>query len=217
MPPLSLTQAKYALIMFGPSVKSVPGCLVSIVPMLIGVPVALTPGLGPHDEVLTAVPLLVLVLAAVEPALAAELLAAPLLPLLLLLHAARGERDQSQRRQQRKPDPSLRQGLMGPHPTALLSSESNPPRATGARVAAILIGRDPACNCSITRRTPNVCSAPIEPWSCMQRIPGHRLPGLRQRLSSGGTPYRCEPWRHCLCPGLKIAPRSCAHCCACAS
>src|ERR1700733_8672715 len=38
--------------MFGPSLKSVPGCLVSIVPMLIGVPVALTPGFGPHDEVL---------------------------------------------------------------------------------------------------------------------------------------------------------------------
>jgi hypothetical protein len=39
--------------MFGPSLKSVPGCLVSIVPMLIGLPVALTPGLGPHDEVST--------------------------------------------------------------------------------------------------------------------------------------------------------------------
>ena len=38
--------------MFGPSLKSVPGCLVSIVPTLIGVPVAFTPGLGPHDEVL---------------------------------------------------------------------------------------------------------------------------------------------------------------------
>ncbi len=42
--------------MFGPSLKSVPGCLVSIVPMLIGVPVAVTPGLGPHDVMLTAVP-----------------------------------------------------------------------------------------------------------------------------------------------------------------
>lgn len=38
--------------MFGPSLKSVPGCLVSIVPTLIGVPVAFTPGFGPHDEVL---------------------------------------------------------------------------------------------------------------------------------------------------------------------
>src|SRR5579884_1827052 len=37
--------------MFGPSLKSVPGCLVSIVPMLIGVPVAATPGLGPHADV----------------------------------------------------------------------------------------------------------------------------------------------------------------------
>jgi hypothetical protein len=37
--------------MFGPSLKSVPGCLVSIVPILIGVPVALTPGLGPQDDV----------------------------------------------------------------------------------------------------------------------------------------------------------------------
>jgi hypothetical protein len=37
--------------MFGPSLKSVPGCLVSIVPTLIGVPVAFTPGLGPQDEV----------------------------------------------------------------------------------------------------------------------------------------------------------------------
>ena len=40
--------------MFGPSLKSVPGCLVSIVPMLIGVPVAFTPGFGPHDETLAA-------------------------------------------------------------------------------------------------------------------------------------------------------------------
>jgi hypothetical protein len=47
-----LTQLKYAVIMFGPSLKSVPGCLVSIVPMLIGEPVALTPGFGPQDEVL---------------------------------------------------------------------------------------------------------------------------------------------------------------------
>jgi hypothetical protein len=40
------------MIMFGPSLKSVPGCLVSIVPMLIGVPVAFTPGLGPQLDVL---------------------------------------------------------------------------------------------------------------------------------------------------------------------
>ena len=35
------------------SLKSVPGCLVLIAPMLIGVPVAATPGLVPHDEVET--------------------------------------------------------------------------------------------------------------------------------------------------------------------
>ena len=50
-PPLALTHENHALIMFGPSLKSVPGCLVSIVPMLIGVPVAATPGFGPHDDV----------------------------------------------------------------------------------------------------------------------------------------------------------------------
>jgi hypothetical protein len=81
--------------MFGPSLKSVPGCLVSIVPMLIGVPVALTPGFGPHDDV-SLDPVLAL---AVVLELALELeLDAPLLPvaaalevlllLLLLPHAA---------------------------------------------------------------------------------------------------------------------------------
>jgi hypothetical protein len=39
--------------MFSMSLKSVPGCLVLIAPMLIGVPVAATPGLVPHDEVET--------------------------------------------------------------------------------------------------------------------------------------------------------------------
>ena len=39
--------------MFGPSLKSVPGCFVSIVPMLIGDPVAATPGFGPHFDVST--------------------------------------------------------------------------------------------------------------------------------------------------------------------
>jgi hypothetical protein len=72
--------------MFGPSLKSVPGCLVSIVPMLIGVPVALTPGLGPHLEVSAEPPL-------EAPELLDELdpppLAALLLELLLLPHPAR--------------------------------------------------------------------------------------------------------------------------------
>ena len=48
MPPLSLTQVKYALAMLAMSVKDVPGWLVTIPPTGIGVPVALTPGLVPH-------------------------------------------------------------------------------------------------------------------------------------------------------------------------
>ncbi|HEX3833988.1 MAG TPA: hypothetical protein VHW04_18555 [Solirubrobacteraceae bacterium] len=70
--------------MFGPSVKSVPGWWVSIVPMLIGVPVALTPGFGPHAEVSVAPPLLLDAVVAPPPALLldAEVVAAP--PLLLL-------------------------------------------------------------------------------------------------------------------------------------
>src|SRR5579859_1958526 len=77
MPPLALTQAKYALAMFGMSVKLVPGWLVAIAPRAIGVPVAATPGLVPHCEVLTA---LVLVLA-----LAVGVLAGALLPVELSL------------------------------------------------------------------------------------------------------------------------------------
>ena len=41
--------------MLGMSVKSVPGCLVAMAPMLIGAPAALTPGFGPHDDVLAEV------------------------------------------------------------------------------------------------------------------------------------------------------------------
>jgi hypothetical protein len=37
--------------MFSMSLKSVPGCLVLIAPMLMGVPVAATPGLVPQAEV----------------------------------------------------------------------------------------------------------------------------------------------------------------------
>src|ERR1700759_1772228 len=70
--------------MFGPSLKSVPGCLVSIVPMLIGEPVAFTPALGPQDEVS-----LDDVLALLEPldelVLPPLLAAGALLVLLLLL------------------------------------------------------------------------------------------------------------------------------------
>ena len=54
MPPLALTQAKYAAAMFGMSVNDVPGWLVAIAPSGIGVPVAFTPGLVPHCDVLTA-------------------------------------------------------------------------------------------------------------------------------------------------------------------
>src|SRR5215472_13995102 len=57
MPPLALTQAKYAAAMFGMSVNDVPGWLVAMAPSGIGVPVAFTPGLVPHCDVLTAVPL----------------------------------------------------------------------------------------------------------------------------------------------------------------
>src|ERR1700684_578606 len=53
IPPLALPQAKYAPAMFSMSLKSVPGCLVLIAPMLIGVPVAATPGLVPQEEVET--------------------------------------------------------------------------------------------------------------------------------------------------------------------
>src|SRR6202161_2693270 len=53
IPPLALTHAKYAPAMFSMSLKSVPGCLVLIAPMLIGVPVAATPGFVPHEDVET--------------------------------------------------------------------------------------------------------------------------------------------------------------------
>jgi hypothetical protein len=75
--------------MFGPSLKSVPGCLVSIVPMLIGVPVALTPGFGPHDDVsLDPVLALAVVLELELALLGAAALELALLLLLLLPHAA---------------------------------------------------------------------------------------------------------------------------------
>ena len=37
--------------MFSISVKSVPGCFVLIAPSVIGLPLAATPGFGPHDDV----------------------------------------------------------------------------------------------------------------------------------------------------------------------
>ncbi|HTR93617.1 MAG TPA: hypothetical protein VMI73_17945 [Trebonia sp.] len=86
--------------MFSMSLKSVPFCFVLIAPMLIGVPVALTPGLVPHAEVALAA---LAVLVAEEEAAGAELLAAGALddPVLaggeevveLELHAARTPSD----------------------------------------------------------------------------------------------------------------------------
>jgi hypothetical protein len=75
--------------MFGMSVKLVPGWLVAIAPSAIGVPVAATPGLVPHCDVLTA---LVLVLVLAVGVLAGALLELPveleLLELELLQPAA---------------------------------------------------------------------------------------------------------------------------------
>jgi hypothetical protein len=65
--------------MFGMSVNDVPGWLVAIAPSGIGVPVAATPGLVPHWDVLTAVLL---------GDAAADELAGVLELLLLLLHPA---------------------------------------------------------------------------------------------------------------------------------
>src|SRR4051812_28004201 len=48
MPPLSLTQSKYAFAIVEMSVKSVPGCFVLIVPILIGSPEAFSPLPAPH-------------------------------------------------------------------------------------------------------------------------------------------------------------------------
>jgi hypothetical protein len=73
--------------MFGMSVKSVPGWWVLIDPRLIGVPVALTPGFGPHAEVLDDPLLLLLLEVLVDAAEEAVVLEAPgalevVLPLL---------------------------------------------------------------------------------------------------------------------------------------
>jgi hypothetical protein len=65
--------------MFGMSVNEVPGWLVTMAPSGIGVPVAATPGLVPHCEVLTA-----LVLAAALAVLLAALLVVLVLLVLLV-------------------------------------------------------------------------------------------------------------------------------------
>jgi hypothetical protein len=82
--------------MFSMSLKSVPGCLVLIAPMLIGVPVAATPGLVPQDDVET-VPALE-VLDAVDDADEADVLVdavPPPVELELELQAARTPSDSS--------------------------------------------------------------------------------------------------------------------------
>src|SRR5215470_15415019 len=77
--------------MFAMSVKSVPGCWVLIEPRLIGVPVAATPGLLPHDEVALAPPPPLLLLeadVAGAPEVVAGALAEELLEVELELHPA---------------------------------------------------------------------------------------------------------------------------------
>jgi hypothetical protein len=73
--------------MFSMSLKSVPGCLVLIAPRLIGVPVAATPGLVPHDDVETVLALPVEV-APEDAEDAAPVAAAPVPELEPELHAA---------------------------------------------------------------------------------------------------------------------------------
>ncbi len=54
MPPLSLTQSKYAFAMTGMSVKSVPGCFVAMAPSLMGAPFAFFPVPRPQTDVAAA-------------------------------------------------------------------------------------------------------------------------------------------------------------------
>jgi len=133
--------------MFGPSLKSVPGCLVSIVPMLIGVPVAATPGLGPHDEVLVDTGAAVAVLLALAELLAALVVAllALLLLELLLPHPARNTTPTNAA--------TAKTGRMRGHSwyvLNVLSSSSNEP-APVWRVAVILVVTTDACKKYLTR------------------------------------------------------------------
>jgi hypothetical protein len=129
--------------MFGPSLKSVPGCLVSIVPILIGVPVAFTPGLGPHDEV--SVDALVELLDVLE---LPPLLAGALLVLLLLLpHPARIAAPTTAASATKR----RTRGTYSDNLTDLSSSSDpglNPPRL--AKRAAILIAAPAVCKTSLT-------------------------------------------------------------------
>jgi len=69
--------------MFGMSVNEVPGWSVAMAPRSIGVPVAVTPGLVPHCEVLTVPPLELALLTEVAGALALDEDEPPAAPLLL--------------------------------------------------------------------------------------------------------------------------------------
>ncbi|MFZ0384005.1 MAG: hypothetical protein WCD11_03010 [Solirubrobacteraceae bacterium] len=91
--------------MFGTSVKSVPGCLVAMAPMLIGVPVAFTPGFGPHEDVVAEAPL------EPPPELAANVVEEEGDELLVLPQAASTAAANSEQRaaaHQRRRDPSPR-------------------------------------------------------------------------------------------------------------
>jgi hypothetical protein len=80
--------------MFSMSLKSVPGCLVSIAPMLIGVPVAATPGFVPHALVEVVLAELVEDGAEADDAGDDDVLAGAVVLLLELeLHAARTPSD----------------------------------------------------------------------------------------------------------------------------
>src|ERR1700726_4557065 len=65
--------------MFGMSVNDVPGWLVAMAPRAIGMPVAATPGLVPHCDVLTVAVLGVL------DVVPADVLVLPVVPVVLLL------------------------------------------------------------------------------------------------------------------------------------
>src|SRR3954451_17852467 len=124
MPPLSLTQLKYACAICAPSVKSVPGCLVTIAPSLIGVPVALTPGLVPHFVT--------------SPAAAACVEAPPpddvlLLLLLLLPHAETSSERPTARTINVKTDRLLREpkSLLTAPPPRVNTRQRRPQRRAG--------------------------------------------------------------------------------------
>src|ERR1700722_17729614 len=141
--------------MFGMSVKSVPGCLVLIEPRLIGVPVALTPGLGPHDEVLVDAGAALAVLLAVAELLAAAVVLALLLLLELLLpHPARNTTPNNAATAKL----GRRRGQWWNF--NVLSSSSNEP-APVWRVAVILVVSTDACNSPLTRPKRSVFGATV--------------------------------------------------------